>query len=616
MTRHRLLVCVSLVVLSLALASPAPAEIFVTGPSTKVLRAQKATPSATWDAPSKTVKLFGARNEFVSFQIVFSGAMKNVDVSKLVLTGPGGKLEHIAFFREHYIQQPVVSRYSARNVLWDCAAFDAMAEKQGGREFPVQMVPLEAKKEGAPFDVVAGKNEVVWCDVFIPEETNPGEYRGKLNTGGETLTVSLKVWNFTIPSVNHFPQFAQFSPEYIATAFARPQRDLAQMQPIVEQYFQIAHDHRMVLAEEWYDDEATLKKRGYYGCATGEAFKGPFGAGFGFEVIPIGADSGPKEFPLLQKQGWLNRAFVMTGDEPNDAASYQEVLSKGKAAKSATGGKLRTFITEQYEPSNASWPKLDEGIDIFCSSLIKPADIAAIDAKGKACWTYNSAYAGSCATDAPGVASRTNAWAGYVSGSRAWYFWDAIYVVDRQMAQNQRFKGKGRPWRDDPKPYLTDVWTNTLTLDESKKPVSAAGKLYGERDAIRINGDGNLIYAGGPVGIEGPIADFRMKGIRLGAQDFEYLYLLDKLGKSDVAKKEALGLLGPAKSLGGFSEDGQANELKYAYELDGEKWDAARIRLGTLLDQIGEQKIRAAVKPFNQYPNPVGHPDFYEGKRF
>ena len=53
------------------------------------------------------------------------------------------------------------------------------------------MVPLNAKKYGAPFDVAAGKNEVVWVDIFVPENALSGEYTGSVKAGGKTLKLVL-----------------------------------------------------------------------------------------------------------------------------------------------------------------------------------------------------------------------------------------------------------------------------------------------------------------------------------------------------------------------------------------------------------------------------------------
>jgi hypothetical protein len=601
----------SLIVALASLVSTVQAQVWVVGPSVKVMRNQQPGSCSVFDSKTGTVALHAARNEFVSFQIVFAGDMKGVNVEALQLKNAQSTLDQVEMFHEHYIPAPIMSTVGANSEIWDCKRLDEELKKAGApREFPVQMVPLGAKKYGAPFDVAPGKNEVVWVDIFVPEKAESGEYAGSLKAGGKTLPVKLKVWNFTLPSVSHFPQWVSCSPEWIASAFGRPQKDLAQMGDIVEQYFQAAHNHRFVLTEEWYPDTPKRKVPNLMGYATGEAFKGPFGAGLGAEVVPVDAGSAKAVLPVIEQQKWLNRAFVILGDEPNDKDSYQEVLNKGKQAKADTGSVLRTFITEQYEPSDKSWPRLDEGVDIFCSGLTPPATIPAIDAKGKVVWTYNNGYVGGPYIDAPGVSCRTHAWAGFLTGSRLWYFWDALYIVDRQ----NKYRNAGNAFRNDPKPYLTDVWNNTLNFDESEKP--ARGGKYGVKNALRLNGDGLLIYPGTEAGVNGPILDFRCKAIRQGGQDFEYLYLLEKMGKAGAAADEAKKLLGEMAKVSGTSADGQMSENRFPYDGDGDKWDAARIRLGNLLDQIGEKAIREKVAPWNEYPNPVGHPSAFGGKRY
>jgi len=52
-------------------------------------------------------------------------------------------------------------------------------------------------------------------DIFVPEQTPPGVYTAAIKAGNETLNVRLTVWNFTLPSVNHFPYWVSMSPEEI-----------------------------------------------------------------------------------------------------------------------------------------------------------------------------------------------------------------------------------------------------------------------------------------------------------------------------------------------------------------------------------------------------------------
>jgi hypothetical protein len=142
----------------------------------------------------------------------------------------------------------------------------------------------------------------------------------------------------------------------------------------------------------------------------------------------------------------------------------------------------------------------------------------------------------------------------------------------------------------DPPRYLHDVWNDPMNFDEAKKPG------YPAKYALRLCGDGLLFYPGQDVGLEGPIACFRLKNLRQGTQDFEYLYLLEKMGKKDAALAEAQKVI--------------------KCGMDWAPWDEARIRLGKILDGIGDAALKKAINPYNQYPNPVGCPDWYNGQRY
>src|SRR4029077_20892741 len=53
-------------------------------------------------------------------------------------------------------------------------------------------------------DVKAGNNQPVWVDLLVPQSAQPGNYSGSYtvtsNQGNFTGTISLKVWNFALPT--------------------------------------------------------------------------------------------------------------------------------------------------------------------------------------------------------------------------------------------------------------------------------------------------------------------------------------------------------------------------------------------------------------------------------
>ena len=53
-----------------------------------------------------------------------------------------------------------------------------------------------------------------------------------------------------------------------------------------------------------------------------------------------------------------------------------------------------------------------------------------------------------------------------------------------------------------------------------------------------------MIYPGEFIGLEGPVASIRLKALRRGSQDYEYMWLLAQLaGKKTVADKIVNGVL-------------------------------------------------------------------------
>ena len=60
---------------------------------------------------------------------------------------------------------------------------------------------------------------------------------------------------------------------------------------------------------------------------------------------------------------------------------------------------------------------------------------------------------------------------------------------------------------------------------------------------------------------------------------------------------------------------GQSGRTRYNYDLDGDKWDRARLRLGEALSKIGDKALREKIAPYNQYPNPVGEKTIVETLR-
>ena len=88
----------------------------------------------------------------------------------------------------------------------------------------------------------------------------------------------------------------------------------------------------------------------------------------------------------------------------------------------------------------------------------------------------------------------------------------------------------------------------------------------GEKDTV-FNGEGSLVYPARAVGYDGIVPTVRLKALRDGIQDYEYLALLERAGKADEARKIVRPLA----------------ESWFAWEKDPAAYRAAKAKLAALI---------------------------------
>jgi hypothetical protein len=207
-------------------------------------------------------------------------------------------------------------------------------------------------------------------------------------------------------------------------------------------------------------------------------------------------------------------------------------------------------------------PGLEGAIDIWCTVTNQYNVERAKEerAKGRKWWVYNGhrPAAGTEITDAPAVDPRVTPWACYKYGIDLWFYWHANHWLHNQSA---RQRGDQNVWAD---------------------PITFGGDGG-------INGDGVLVYPGQDAkhpeedrGIAGPVASIRLKNIRRGMQDVEYLWLASKNGLAKEAGAAADACVPRA-----FSE---AARDKVSWSERGSDWDAARRKLAEAIEKAAGGK--------------------------
>ncbi|MGD0091799.1 MAG: glycoside hydrolase domain-containing protein [Planctomycetota bacterium] len=526
----------------------------------------------------KPVKLAGARNEWLSFQIlVRSGApVAGLGVMAGDLLGTEGavlKGAGAVLYRQHQLRLDT-GTYRNKEFKPDW--------------YPDPLIPFQhpvagKKLEGArfnamPFDLPANETHGFWVDIYLPEDAPAGEYSGVYRVTaaggpGVEIPVSTTVWNFSLPQT-----------PALATAFGSPAgalrgyyrgRAKTNKEPepgdwaaVEEQCAQLLSDHRLNATQP---------------AGTLTPVAQPDGS---FRIPPeklralrefvdryhVNALETPHPHSVVKKdpeaerdklRAWLAAfdaaakeldrphvvLFTYLKDEPNSAEDYRYVQKWGRAVREAKSA-LKVLVVEQtwtapgMGGADSAWGDLYGAVDIWCPlfSLHKQDSAAQRQALGETIWTYTALCQGEPTPwwhiDYPLLNYRVPAWIAWGYRMRGLLYWGGLSY-----------------WKQ-----VDDPWTQAPYYTGSGKPQQG-------QKGILFNGEGSLVYPARAVGYDGIVPTIRLKALRDGIQDYGYLALLERAGKADEAEK----LVRPLA------------ESWFKWEKDPAAYQAARAKLAALL---------------------------------
>ncbi|HEX7622026.1 MAG TPA: glycoside hydrolase domain-containing protein, partial [Anaeromyxobacteraceae bacterium] len=484
---------------------------------------EKVRPSAA-AVPLAGAELAAARNEFEAFQIAVAGPLSGVSATATAFTGPA-VLPAPRLFREAII------------TLANPSGPDGVTGP-----FPDALIPdvddvVGEKRNAFPFDVPAGEARALWIEAFVPASAPPGQYTATVTvraTGQADLTipVSLTVWNFTLPSTSslksHFglyygdlPAAHGVSGDAFSTLRAR--------------YAQLGLDHRISISD-LDDGNGDLN---HYAAFYGALFDGRAptqlqgarltSAQYAGPGDPANSTAGHAQWAAFFKgKGWFDRLFDYTCDEPNSPRCQWSDLQSRAALVKAGDPEFRVLTTATV--TDATQQGAAGTIDLIVPVLNYMQDKtgpfageqrAAYDAflasgPRKELWMYQSCMSHGCG----GTSEYFRGWASYAI--------DASAVRHRAMEWlSFRFDVTGELYYETTQAYAGGApWTNQWDYSG--------------------NGDGTLLYPGTPGAIGGqtdiPVASLRLKMIREGMEDYEYLKAVADLGDGALAKQVAARL--------------------------------------------------------------------------
>lgn len=535
-----------------------------------------------WDG--RRITLRGAQGETVAFQVMVQPggrALPGVDVRPSELRGDAGggiAARQFSRFREWYL--PVTVRSASPG------------GSAGPGDYPDALIPAETPGWGLPLDVVAGRTQGVWIDLAIPRSAPAGTYRGTVAVAaaGRTLArldLALSVQDFALPSERHLRWRVGYDGwEAVPRHFRVPEGSAEWLGMERQLYRLVWEGHRIAPTTHYNNPRLETRGKGdalaidwagfdrrFGGYLDGSAF----GDGVPLNVfsLPIdlhrgwptrvGPDPEKVDAATLRaasrltarhwdEKGWrLEDAFVYVADEP-DPSRYASIR-KACAAIRDGDPRIRTAVAFYREFARQARSIVADlgGLVTMWEVAGDHLDLPALrgrQAAGETVGFYQGGepFQGGEALDDDGLALTTWPWI-------AWrYGLDTLFLYNMTEWDYERLDGARVPWAGGKR----QIWENPLN------------------QSWATNGQGVLVYPGQYVGVRGVVGSIRLKEMRRGMQDYEYLWLARQRGggaRADaVCRRLVPRALHEAGPLGQVGARGH-------WERDPRAWAAAREEL-------------------------------------
>ncbi|MDM9381280.1 DUF4091 domain-containing protein [Chlorogloeopsis sp. ULAP01] len=453
------------------------------------------------DKPGTTnsIELYAARGEYEPFQIIIQappGGLKNVNVTVSNLYGKNQQIipqQNITLYREHYVHV----RYSSPkwggtknpplNPGWYADGLIPFLDPVTGKP------PKKADLKAVPFQLVAKQNQPIWGDIFVPRNTQPGQYTGKFTVtssqGKVEGKILLKVWNFELPlkpSLN-----SSFSFWEAGTKSANEELLKHKLMPEdvnTEDKHELVNKWGLVSTNLGFWSKANIKN-----C----------------QMVPAPSVKQLQTTASRYQPGLL--LYNYTADEIDNCPNlYTTIKQWARNLHSAGIANLITMkpVPELYDDGLGNgrsavdiWVLLPRMYDEARERVLYVLN------KGNQVWSYNALvqddYSPKWEIDFEPINFRIQP--GFISQSLS--LTGLLY------------------WR-------IDLWT--------KDPWHDVQTFFA--DNHNYPGEGMLVYPGKQVGIEGVVPSMRLKWLREGVEDYEYIEILKKLARRDWALAVSRGV--------------------------------------------------------------------------
>ena len=431
-----------------------------------------------------TVTLQMARNERESFQIAVI-PLKEKDLKGITLTV--GRLKHkngkelpastVNCFNIEYVETTGAS-YPTPHIGW----------------WPDPLLPIKC------VDIPSAETRAFWIEVRTPSDLQSGCYTGTIAIGGKNthetkLSLSIEVWDFTLPKEQIVETHTWLNSGNCAKKYGKD-REL-EMYRTYSWYFL---DHKI----NPLDIGKTFFKKDDYSTVT-ENLHLAFEHGLKrFQIPRLKGDDLHRYCNHLRKQGWFDKAMIYGYKDEPHPRDY-EAFRKDSAEIREIEPNLKIFMAE------SPVPELYGAVDVWWSSM--PADNSTYIknrlSAGNEVWWYRC-----------GIPIR-------LEYHRPYYEYPSDVLIDRPSIDMRIFYLM--MWKFGMTPATFFYNGMSWRKDFEKWPIAPW-----QTSAWPWNGDGYVVYPGET----GPLPSIRLKCLVDGIEDYEYLHLLQKALKTSARAKK------------------------------------------------------------------------------
>jgi hypothetical protein len=450
-------------------------------------------------------------------------------------------------------------------------------------EWPDPLIPkVDAfygeTRNAFPAQIMAGQTQGFWIELLIPADQPAATYSGTAtvtNADASTaqIAVSIQVRDFTLPSTSSLASVYGFDWDGPCQGhfggYGGANCDDAQLEALNALYFQDALNHRITISSLVYAPPIT---NGQGDFNTFDTLYGPFLDGTALTgsntltgakitAITYSGDQVAASYAAwathFKAMGWFDRVFDYTCDEPPNGCNWSDIPTRA-AIVHAGDPDFRTLTTTSIQ--GATTNDVLSSIDILVPIINEmyggpddpyPGDQRAnydsfVQGANKLLWMYQSCEPSSSCSN------------GDVEGSIGW----PTMFIDESALSNRMMQ-----WMEFKYQVSADLYYDTTQAMDTQDAWSSQYE-FGN------NGDGSIWYPGKPSVIGGthdiPVESIRMKMLREGMQDYEYLNLLTTLGDGAFAQTELAKVVTNA---GSFTSDPsvlEATRAEMATEIEKE----------------------------------------------